>query len=107
MALVSGYKVRLPRAKCAGMKACRQSGTRRPSLKSAKRRRAQPDVDDDIEHRTADDAQQLVLRQGRDLEMRAANGAGPPGKRVVVLHEVDGNSGFCQASPAIGLAEYP
>ncbi len=68
-------------------------------------RRGGADVDRDVEDAPARHADQLVLREGRRLEMQAAQRADRSGKRVVVLHELERDPGLGEGLAVIGLRE--
>ena len=55
---------------------------------AAEGRRRPADVDGDIEDAAAPHADELVLGEGRDLEVQPAQSAGGGGKGVVVLDEL-------------------
>jgi hypothetical protein len=71
----------------------------------AESRRGGPDVDGDIENSPSHDAHQLVLREGRGLEMKAAHGAHGGRQRMIVLDEVEINAGLPEVRPIVRLGD--
>ncbi len=67
--------------------------------------RALAQVHRDVEDRALDDAHQLVLGEGRDLEVEAAHGPARSRIGVVVLHELERDAGVGEGAPVVGLGE--
>src|SRR5438270_45872 len=55
-------------------------------------RRRSPDIDGDVENAPSRHANELVLREGRNLKMKAAKRADSCGERMVVLDEIEAQS---------------
>ncbi len=67
--------------------------------------RIRPDIDRDIEYRSREDADELVLRMRFELQVEAAEHSGFGGAGLVVLRPVAGNAGGGEAVGLPGLGE--
>src|SRR5215208_913334 len=64
-------------------------------------------VDRNVEYSTADDAHQLVLREGRYLKMQPSDRPGALREEVVLLHEIENEPGGLERAALVDFGQEP